>query len=344
MRTMSRQVRLKSAARPTIRDVAREAGVGTTTVSRVINGGQLVAPAIRERVESVIRELNYQPSHAARSLKQERSRSIGLIVPRLTDSFYAGIASIAQAVCRANGYILMISTSQDMEEQALEELRVFERQRVDGVILIPPMTQSAEFQAFVKPMQERMVSVDLPVEGVRVSSVQTDNVEAMSQATRHLLDHGRKRILLLISDPELQTMRERRRGYETVMKKAGLKSVVQEGIHTLEEMEAALLESLDGKQPIDGLLTANNPLGMLALQALQKHQVSGPETVAMITFDDFALADLLRPAVTAVAQPVEELGRSAATLLLSMLEKPGHAEKSLRVPSELVVRQSCGCP
>jgi LacI family transcriptional regulator len=334
---------VKKQGRPTIRDVAREAGVGTTTVSRVINGGNLVAPTIRKRVEAVIRELHFQPSHAARSLKQDRSRSIGLIVPRLTDPFFSSIASVAQSVCRANQHILMISTSLDQEEQAVEEIKGFEQQRVDGLILVPPMTQSAEFLSYCRQASERMVAVDLPVRGVSIPSVQTDNVAAMAKAANHLVEHKRKRILFLASDPELHTMKERRKGYSDAMEAAKLPVLVRENIHTVEDAVNAIRSAYSADGSIDGLLTANGQLGVLAFQALEKLGIDVPSQVAFITFDDFALADLLRPSLTCVAQPVHEMGKVATELLFSLMETPGQKTRHIRLPSTLVLRNSCGC-
>lgn len=308
-------------------------------MSRVINGGNLVAPAIRKRVEAVIRELNFQPSHAARSLKQERTQSIGLVVPRLTDPFFSGIASVAQTVCRAQQHLLMMSTSLDQEEQALEEVKVFERLRVDGLILVPPMSQSREFQEYVRGLSARTVAVDLPVKGGGVSSVQTDNVAAMQRATEHLLEHKRKRILLLVSDPELHTMRERVKGYAAAMDAAGLHLMVRDGLHTLEDVEQAI-----AAEKIDGLLAANGQLGVMAFEAMNRLGIAMPRDVAFISFDDFALAGLLQPAVTCVAQPLEAIGRAATELLFQMLKEPSEKVKTVRLKSELVVRQSCGCP
>ena len=335
---------MRKTERPTIRDVARDAGVGTTTVSRVINGGKFVTPEIRRRVEEVILELRFQPSHAARSLKQERSNSIGLIVPRLTDYFFSNIASVAQRVCRSNRHILMISTSLDLEEQAIEELKVFDQQRVDGLIIVPPANQTAAFQAYCRQLGERTVAIDLPIKGCGISSVQTDNTAATTKATQHLIDHGRKRILFLASDPGLHTMQERTRGYVTAIEAAGLPILTCDNIDTLEATERAILDAYQSADSIDGLLLANGVLGIFAFQVLQKHNIPVPTRLAFITFDDFPLASMLRPAVTCVAQPMEEISRVATELLFSQIETPQSKPRHIRIPSKLILRESCGCP
>jgi LacI family transcriptional regulator len=333
---------VKEKRRATILDVARQAGVGTTTVSRVINGGKLVAPALRMRVEAVIRQLGYQPNHAAQSLAQERSNSIGLIVPRL-DTFFSTIVSVAQDICRANQHILLIATSLDMEEQALEELKVFERQRVDGLIVTPPANQSSLFQNYCRQLSERIVTVDLPMEGGGISSVLTNNAEAAADAARHLIAHDRKRILFLVSNPLLHTMRERRRGYTEAIAEKGLKPIISQNISSFETAETAILEAFKTGAGIDGIMTANDTLGIYAFQVLQKHKISIPSQVGFITFDDFALADTLRPGVTCVAQPLHELGRVATELLLAQLKSTRTRNRKIELPSRLIVRESCGC-
>jgi LacI family transcriptional regulator len=334
---------LKERRHVTIGDVAREARVGTTTVSRVINGGKLVAPVVRMRVEKVISQLGFQPNHAARSLAQERSQTIGLIVPRLTDPFFSTIASVAQQVCRDHQHTLLISTSEDLEEQALEELRAFERQRVDGLIIVPPANYSSLFQDYCQQFSKRAVAVDMPIRAADTSSVLTDNVEATANATEHLIGHDRNRILFLASDPELHTMQERRRGYSQALARHKLKPIIQENIHSFASAEDAIMRAYRNGIGIDGLLAANSTLGIYAFQVLQKRRISVPARVSFITFDDFALADTLRPPVTCVAQPVQELAKVATQLLFTQLGLSQPRTRKIELSSQLIIRASCGC-
>lgn len=334
---------MNGGARSTIRDVARVAGVGTTTVSRVINGGQLVAPEVKLRVEAAIRQLRYQPNLAARSLKNERTRTIGLIVPRITDPFYATIASVAQDICRAREHILILSTSLDMEEQEVEELRIFEQHRVDGLLVVPPKKQSAAFEDFCQQLRMPAVAIDLPSERGLLSSVLTDNCEAMADATRHLIEHGRRRILCLVSDPVLYTMRERLRGYTEATTSAGLETLVHTGIASFADAEAILVSSLQGERPVDAILCANSAIVIFIYEAIQKRGIAMPEQLALIGFDDFNLAGTLRPAIANIAQPAEEIGRAATNLLFSLMDDREKPAEHLRLPSRLIPRESCGC-
>ena len=323
--------------------MARVAGVGTTTVSRVINGGNLVALDVRLRVEDVIRQLRYQPNQAARSLKNERTRTVGLIVPYITDPFFAKIASAVQDVARAREHTLILSTSLDLEEQELQELLVFEQHRVDGLLIVPPKRQSAAFQEYCRQLPTHAVSIDLPFKVPGISSVLTDNREAMCHATEHLIAHGRKRILCMVSDPVLYTMRERSRGYTHAAKTAGLTPRTEHGIHSFKQAEAVILSALRGPEPVDAILCANSAIVIFVYEVLQKHGIAVPSELALIGFDDFDLAGTLRPSITNIAQPVEQMGRDAANLLFDLLDARRAAPAHLRVASRLVPRDSCGC-
>jgi len=192
--------------------------------------------------------------------------------------------------------------------------------------------------------ENRTVAIDLPVSRSSISSVQTDNADAATVATDHLIQHGRKRILFVGADPDLHTLRERRRGYLEAIDGAGLRPFVADGVYSTEMMEGTLLPALKGKDSIDAIFTANSTLGMFAFQVLKKHKISVPERVALVTFDDFALADTLTPSVTCVAQPIDELARTATELLFHQLDGTEVKTRRVHIPSQLILRESCGCP
>lgn len=332
-----------STRQPTISDVAREAKVGTTTVSRVINGGLRVAPEVRERIEAVIQKLHYQPNGAARSLARERNHSVGLIVPRLSDRFFADLASIVQQICRTRNYGLLISASCDDEEQTLAELSLLEQQRVEGFLVVPPGRQSSRLQRYCEPLGARMVTIDQPIHRAPISSVQTDNAEAATLITEHLIDHGRKRILFMGAETQLYTQRERRRGYLEAIEAAGLSPIVAEGISTPAGVEQALLRAYRSDASIDGIFTGNNTLAMSAYRCLKKSGIGVPNEIALVTFGDFAMADVLSPSVTCMAQPVEELASTAVDLLFRQFDATKTSVQSVQLPSKLILRESCGC-
>nr|WP_255424336.1 LacI family DNA-binding transcriptional regulator [Acidipila sp. EB88] len=187
----------KSNNRPTLHDVARIAGVGTTTVSRVINGGDRVAPEMLTHVRKVMKELGYQPNQAARALKSARSNTIGLIIPSITDPFFASFASIAEQMAREQEYAIILLTSQDHAERGAIDLKILERHRIDGLLIVPPRTGSRALLDQLTQLAVPLVAFDRPLIGRNCSRILCDNLQAAMMATKHLVAHGRKRILVL---------------------------------------------------------------------------------------------------------------------------------------------------
>jgi LacI family transcriptional regulator len=161
---------MAQAKRSTLVDVAREAGVGTTTVSRVINGGHYVEAKTLARVRAVMARLGYQPNQAARALKGERTNTLGLIIPSLKDVFFASVADIAQKMARKNNYVLILLVSDDDADQEITELDVFQSHRVDGLLIVPPRKQTRNFLASVKKLSMPLVAIDRPLSDPRASS------------------------------------------------------------------------------------------------------------------------------------------------------------------------------
>jgi LacI family transcriptional regulator len=341
----TRKMKQAKKRRATLRDVAKAAGVGTTTVSRVINGGFRVAPEMLTRIETVIRELNYQPDQAARSIKLGNGRTctIGLIVPSITDPFFAQLAGVAQSIARRNDYVLILLTSQDNPEQGLQDLRIFHRHRVDGLLVVPPRIQSKALIADLLQLSVPAVAVDRPLIDPSFSSVLCDNYDAAARATKHLIEHGRNRILCLSGDPGLHTMRERSKGYSDAMKAAGLQGMVEVNVYDYGSAERAISAHMTKSGGISGILGLYNLATIEAYEVLQNRGISIPERIALIGFDDFALAATLRPSITVMQQPVEEIGRTATQLLFDQMNGANSPSRRIEIASTLVLRESCGC-
>jgi LacI family transcriptional regulator len=173
------------------------------------------------RVQAVMKNLGYLPNHAARALKGERTRTLGLIVPSLKDEFFANLAHTAQSLARQKEYVLIVLVSADDAAQETSEISVFQSHRVDGLILVPPRIQTSAFVRAVKSLGVPVVAIDRPLQS-RNSSVTCDNYEASYAATEHLIEHGRRRILCFGGDPDLFTIQERQRGYKDATARASL--------------------------------------------------------------------------------------------------------------------------
>lgn len=329
--------------RPTLHDVAEAAGVGTTTVSRVINGGHYVSPDMLARIQHVMDELGYQPNAAARSLKSERSQTIGLIIPSINDPFFAQFAGIAELHARREGYVVILLTSQDKSQQVLEDLQIFERHRVDGLLLVPPRSGSKTLLQNLRHLSVPVVTFDRPITSKDYSSVVSDNFSAAEYAVHHLLEHGRRRILCLGGDPVLYTIQERVKGATRALTQAGLDVLVEMETADYKSAETAIMKHMASKKKIDAIFGMYNQSTIFAYEVMQNRHIRIPEDVSLIGFDDFGLAATLRPSITVVKQSIEELARTATQLLLDHMAGTVSSAQQIEIASKLVIRQSCGC-
>jgi len=332
----------KKKRRPTLRDVAHLAGVGTTTVSRVINGGHYVDSATMSKVQGVIQQLGYQPSQAARALKGEMTYSIGLIVPTLADPFFANLASVIQKIARQKNYMLIVLASEDDPSQECAEIDRFRGYRVDGMLVVPPRVQTQRFLNAIKSLAIPTVAIDRPLE-MRCSSVICDNFEASKGAVQHLLAHGRRRILCLGGDPDLYTIQERVRGYEAAIAEAGLKPHVFTGADARQLENELKRRFASARERVDAIFAVYGDASITAYEFLIDSSRKIPEEVALIGFDEFPLAGTLRPTLSVIRQPIHELGTAAARILFDQIEGNQRTPCKIIVTTELVPRMSCGC-
>lgn len=335
----------------TLSDVARSADVGTTTVSRVINGGAKVSPKTLARVRSAITELGFIPNHAARTLRGEQTKIIGLIVPSIADSFFSSCADAIQEVARRHGtlVILTVTNNDPASENATISTLV---RRTDGLLLVPTSSHSLELRNQLRDISIPVICFDRPMYDIQIPTVITQNFEGARAATRHLLEHGFRRILCLGGESELFTMNERVRGYTAAMKEANARPLIdmRPTACDYESTSNAIVKHLKGAKPPQAIFCLKNSTTISTYSILQKMKISIPSQVALVGFDDFELASTLRPSITVVQQPVEELGHTAARLLFQRLAlakgmpiNDKEKIKPIQLKTRLILRASCGC-
>lgn len=331
---------------PTLGEVAREAGVGTTTVSRVINGGRRVDPETLARVRRAIEALGYMPNQAARVLKGARTRTIGFVIPSIADPFFSSCAEAAQVIARANESLLVVMTTQNDPHAEMDGVNVLRSHRVDGFIIAPANSESDALSVLLQSLSMPVVALDRPVAGAEIPSVVADNFDGARLATQHLIEHGYTRILCLTGEVSLYTIRERIRGYRHAIEGAGLECRIDTSIRDYRSAEYAVASALASADPPDAIFTLKNSSTIHAFEALQKLNISVPDSVALLGYDDFELADRVRPSITVVQQPIEDLGRMAADLLFDRLREshaPDGSTPHLQLKTRLIRRASCGC-
>ena len=344
-------------------DVARTAGVGAMTVSRVLNGSSHVLEGTAERVRKAVAQLGYHPNEMARALRNFKSRTIGLLLPNLHDPFFATCAHALNMVAKEHGYtVLLTLTNDDSEHEYLEAQRMMQR-HVEGLVIIPANSDLCKL-GLPEFAEIPIVTMDRPIgEGPdgnwtmgQVDSVVTENELGARMATEHLIRvHGHRRILFLGHRPGLYTMERRCAGYIHAMQEAGLTTETNFACTNQATAVQILGEALAQEQPLQAVFSANNLTTRRVLSALLRLRLRVPQEIALVGFDDLELGDLLHPALTVVRQPMEELGLTAGRMLFAKMRKgnrhvAGTSNQSptsatqVVLPLEFVVRHSCGCP
>jgi LacI family transcriptional regulator len=323
-------------------DVARLAGVGTMTVSRVLSGSVKVSEETTRRVFDAIATLNYRPNEVARALRDQRSHQIGVIVPNLVDPFFAICAQTVSVVAKEHAYSVIIATADEDPDIEYNEASRMLRRQVEGFVIIPAVGVSrlggSEFS------RTPVVTLDRPIENSSFDSVVVENKFGSQLGVNHLIQHGHRRIAFFGLSRNLYTIRARFEGYREALKKANLKPEFYFGNSTQSEMLATLRGVLDSKNPPTAFYCSNNLITRNAIHALAHLKVKMPDSVALVGFDDFETANILNPPLTVVRQPITDLARMGSNILFSRLLNNDRSERGKRIvlPVELVLRESCG--
>jgi LacI family transcriptional regulator len=336
----------KPSSTPTIADVARECGVGSMTVSRVVNGGKLVSPRTATRVRAAIRKLGYEPNEAARILKGQSSRTIGLIVPDLADTFFSLCAHAVQQMAAKHGYTTLLLASERDPHSEAKELTMIKSRNIAGILIVPSNPDCVGQLQKLRARGIPVVMLDRTFPGLDAGEVTVENVEGAQKAVNHLIEHGHTRILCAGYDSQFNSIGQRIEGYEKAMAEAGLRPqlvVVDEGT----AVGPKVLQKIRSPKPPTALFSLNNVTTIQVLQTFQKDNIHIPEDIALVGFDDFELAPLLAVPLTAVRQPAAQLGQSATRILLDWIQGSPSETRSLHahvvLPTELIIRRSCGC-
>lgn len=327
-------------------DVARAAGVSTMTVSRVLNSSATVLEDTRQRVFAAIDALGYRPNELARSLRARRSRQIGILVPNLYDPFFATCAHVVNTVAHSNNYSVCIAMTAEDPAREFEEAGRMLRRSVEGLVVVPVAVSGRSRLLAAEFGSLPMATIDRPAGqgGQELDTFVVRNREGACEGTHHLLALGHSRVACIALSRRLFTMGMRLDGYREAMEQSG--NVPHEVI-VPEDAEGTLAELrrlLAAPDAPTALFCANNLTTRNVLHSLQQMHLHPPSPVALVGFDDFETADLLRPGVTVVRQPVEAMAQAAAEALFDRLlaTGPPAPPRHITLPVHLVVRGSCG--
>jgi len=329
----------------TIRDVARRAGVSSSTVSHVLNRTRFVAPGTRDEVLRAIKELEYHPSAIARSLRRKQTETVGVIVSDISNPFFTDLVRGVEDACNPRDFNLVVCSTDEDSIREADYLRMLYEKQVDGVILAPTAGPHDTLVGLIR-RGLRAICIDRWFSDIPTGAVVTDNRDAARAAVEHLISLGHRRIGVVAGLPGISTTWERLKGYSQALQAHGIPAdgdLVRCGNSKIGGGFQATLELLATQPPPSALFVTNNLMTIGAMNALRERGLRCPEDVAIVAFDDFPWATAFRPYLTVVAQPTYEIGQRAAQILLSAIRKRTNvSQEKVILSNRFVVRESSG--
>jgi LacI family transcriptional regulator len=333
----------------TIKDVARVAGVSIATVSALLNGTARVSDKLSQRIWAAIESTGYSPHGIARSLRLGRTRSIGLVVGDISNPFFTSLAKTVEARAVEAGYMVIVANSDEEPEKELKLLKLLREQRVAGILLTPSGHDPSYLLALSRTTDIPIVLLDRLLPQSSFDSVVVDNLAAARMGTDYLVRLNHRRIALVIGKQHIWTMEQRLQGYRESLRLGGiepnpdLELVADTHIETAYEVVQRLLTQPD---PPTAIFAANIIMMLGAIEALMDMGFRCPEQVSLAGIDDFPGSSAIRPLLTTVTQPIEELAERAVSRLLEKIgataaESKRQTAQTITLMPRLVIRDSC---
>ena len=335
------------ASTTTMKRIAGELGVSITTVSKVLNNREDIGHATRARVLAKVAELGYQPNAVARSLTLRRTHTLGVVIPDLMHSFFVEIVAGLETVASAQGYGLLLCSSNEDPAKERAEIDMLRQRQVDGIILASVNASgNTDLLQRLGPLGIGLVMIDRDDHpAVKCDRVVTDDVAVGRLAASHLVEQGRQAIAHIMGPPIVHAKR-RADGYKAALKKLGVRTrtewIVRGGFMEADGYRA-MTKLLALTPRIDAVFAANDPSAIGAMKAIWDAGRRIPEDIAIVGAGDIALGDLLRVPLTTVSWSRDEQGKQAAKLLLDRIgPEPSDRFRSVVIPPRLIVRRSSG--
>ena len=306
----------------TIKDIARDTGLSLSTISKYLNNGK-VREGNRAKIERSIAKFDFRPNEIARGLRSAKTRTVGVLVPSFRSVFSAEVVARLEEELAASGYGVFVVDAGGTRESEREKLDFLVRKMVDGVVVHPARLQASDFSELVR-RKIPYVLIDQDVAGLDADKVFVDNFRSTYDAAKFLLAKGHRRIGFLgAAETGNFTAAERFRGYRAALEESGIRpkpGLVRLGGYSLECGRDGTLGAL--RAGATALLYSNYDLTLGGIYALNEHNVKIAEDVSVIGFDDIIFSKLVRPKLTVISQPMDEIGRAAADLVLARIAEP----------------------
>jgi LacI family transcriptional regulator len=324
-------------------DVAAAAGVSSSTVSRYLNAGIKLPASTSERIDAAIKTLRYVPNPLARSLGRGRSDTVGLVIPDIANPFFASLASAVEQAAEERGHGVLLSATSNSAAREVDYVSRMLRNRVSGLLFVSGHHNSSELADTLATAPD-LILIDEDVPGIECSKVFCDNENGGRLAGDYLTSLGHKRIAFIGGPERLRSTGERLAGLRDSVQGNGAKVVLTVfGNYSPEFGRLAAGQILQSSEDPTAVFVSSGEIAFGLLEAFQAAGVAVPERLSLIVFDDAGPLHLFSPPLTAIRQPIREMGRKAVELALAESnESPTFVE--FRLPVELVVRASVGAP
>lgn len=326
-----------------VKEIAELAGTSVATVSRVINQNGRFSKETEKRVKDIIEQYGYQPNQLARSLRVSHTNVIGMMVPDITNEFFARITKEIQKHLLEKNYMTLICSTNESVKETQEQINMLLRQKISGIIYIGRLdiAESVEIPTIYIDRDPREVNADLDDNYVMI---ECDNIQGGYLAGRELVQKGARNMAVVCHNQNLSTIKKRIQGFCSALKEAGMEfnpeNVVDVQEVSLEEGASAAEYIMKHMPDVDGIFFTSDALGVGAIGYLTDVNVKIPEQIKLVGFDDISMAKIVLPRLTTVHQPLEEIGRLAALRILDMIRGEEIPHKRQRLPVELVVRET----
>jgi len=325
-----------------LNDIAQQLGVSKTLVSLVLNGKakeHRISDEIRKKVIALAKELNYQPNQIAKGLRTGRTNTIGLIIADMANPFFGKLGREIEREASRHGYRVMFCSSDEKAENAKQQIEMLQQGQVDGFIISPPSGSEAQIRALEKS-KTPYVLIDRYFPEIESNYIIVDNFQASYEGTEHLISNGCKRIACISINAGMVNMDNRLEGYKKALVEASIE--VDESLikilpfsHEINDVMKAIKElTTKTEAKIDAILFTTSKVGIMGLQCLHSLKLKIPDDIAVVSFDDPDAYKISQPPITAIAQPLEEIGRQSVKILLEVV----HNRKGKKVLHEIMLK------
>ena len=326
----------------TIKDIAEEADVSVTTVSRVLNDKPNVNPNTRKKVLKKINELGYKPNSIARGLALQKTNTLGLIIPDISNPFFPDIARGVEDMANKKGYSVIFCNTDNKDKKEKEAIELMKEKQVDGILVSLSKSNKNELNN-LRNIEYPVVQIDRKILEINYPSITIDNVKSAYDATKHLIEYDHTKIAHITGDLGTITGSNRLKGFKKAISESNLpiyKSYIKKGNYSKKSGYKNMLELLKSDNPPSAVFIANDLMAVGAYQAVFELNLSIPEDISIIGHDNIDFTKLVNPTLSTMAQPKYKLGSKAVNLLIEEIESNNISNEEIILTTEFINRNS----